>query len=82
MQQSPEILMEMCRKVVGDSLGYNFCANPICDMLFELYTAARDERSIYLWSLASRPLIGIIESSELCGSARSFRTVMRPCWTA
>jgi len=57
MQQSPEILMEMCRKlvamrkIVGDTLGYNFCANPICDMLFELYTAEREERSVYLWSL-------------------------------
>ena len=51
--------METCRKLVtmrkalGDALGYRHCANPIWDMLMELYIAERERRIVYLWSLCS-----------------------------
>lgn len=51
--------METCRKVVtmrkalGEALGYRHCANPIWDMLLELYIAEREQRIVYLWSLCS-----------------------------
>ncbi|WP_341896701.1 MarR family transcriptional regulator [Sphingobium sp. YR657] len=51
--------MDTCRKLVtmrkalGDTLGYRYCASPVWDMLLELYIAAREKRTVYLWSLCS-----------------------------
>lgn len=41
------------RKALGDALGYRHCANPMWDMLMELYIAGRERRIVYLWSLCS-----------------------------
>lgn len=41
------------RKALGDTLGFRHCANPIWDMLLELYIAEREQRIVYLWSLCS-----------------------------
>jgi hypothetical protein len=49
--------IEMCRllvamrDVVGGSLGFDTCPNPIWDMLLDLYLARYEDREVYLWPL-------------------------------
>lgn len=49
--------VEMCRLlvsmrgVVGEALGFTVCANPIWDMLLDLYLARVELREVYLWPL-------------------------------
>jgi hypothetical protein len=39
------------RDVVGESLSFEVCPNPIWDMLLDLYLARFEQREVYLWPL-------------------------------
>lgn len=39
------------RKIVGVSLGYSLCPNPVWDMLLDLYLADYDHRDVFMLSL-------------------------------
>lgn len=39
------------RKIVGVSLGYSLCPNPVWDMLLDLYLADHDHRDVFMLSL-------------------------------
>lgn len=44
-------LLVSMRVVLGDALGFSVCANPIWDMLLDLYLARHEGREVYLWPL-------------------------------
>jgi len=44
-------LVVKSRKMLGDALGFDNCANPFLDMLLDLYLARYEQREVYLWPL-------------------------------
>ncbi len=54
---SADVRIDICkrmvamRKIVGVSLGYSLCPNPVWDMLLDLYLADHDHRAVFMLSL-------------------------------
>lgn len=44
-------LLISMRDIVGATLGFEVCPNPIWDMLLDLYLARFEHREVYLWPL-------------------------------